>query len=58
MTKSEAKELVRSKIRDLSRFEPDEATVSAYTTWICSGGGGRSVFLQVQNAINLSDKVV
>jgi len=42
--KSEAKELVRSKIRDLSRFEPDEATVNAYTTWICSGGGGRSVF--------------
>ena len=42
--KERAKNLARNKIRDLTRFEPDEATVNKYTSWVCSGGGGRHIF--------------
>jgi hypothetical protein len=39
-----AKLLARNSIRDLTRFEPDTATVDLYTNWVCSGEGGKHIF--------------
>lgn len=42
--KETMKMLSAGRIRDLTRFEPDTATVNFYTNWVCSGGGGRHIF--------------
>ena len=38
-----AKKLASNRIKDLTKFEPETATVDIYTNWVYSGEGGKQI---------------